>query len=42
MSMIILLSLLFGLQPGLITDIMGVAAYQVMGPIVTLAQMGVI
>jgi len=42
MSMIILLSLLFGLQPGLITDIMGVAAYQVMGPVVTLTQMGVI
>jgi len=42
MSMIILLSLLFGIRPSLITDIMGVAANQVMQPVVTLAQMGVI
>jgi proton-translocating NADH-quinone oxidoreductase chain M len=42
MSMIILLAILFGIRPSLITDIMGVAAYQVMGPVATLAQMGVI
>jgi NADH-quinone oxidoreductase subunit M len=42
MSMIILLAILFGVRPNLITDIMGVAAYQVMGPVVTLTQMGVI
>jgi len=42
MSMIILLSILFGVQPGLMTNIMGVAAYQVMEPVKTLAQMGVI
>jgi NADH-quinone oxidoreductase subunit M len=42
MSMIILLSLLFGIMPGLITDIMGTAAYQVMEPVRTLVQMGVI
>jgi hypothetical protein len=42
MSMIILLSLLFGLWPALITDIMGTAAYQVMEPVHTLVQMGVI
>jgi len=42
MSMIILLSLLFGIMPGLITDIMGTAATQVMEPVRTLVQMGVI
>jgi proton-translocating NADH-quinone oxidoreductase chain M len=42
MGMIILLSLLFGLMPSLITDIMGTAAYQVMEPVRTLVQMGVI
>jgi F420H2 dehydrogenase subunit M len=42
MSMIVLLSLLFGIQPHLILDIMGVAAQQVMGPVMTLSQMGVI
>jgi NADH-quinone oxidoreductase subunit M len=42
MSMIVILSLIFGLQPALITDLMGVAAQQVMEPVVTLAQMGVI
>jgi proton-translocating NADH-quinone oxidoreductase chain M len=42
MGMIILLSLLFGIAPSLITDIMGTAAYQVMAPVVTLSQMGVI
>jgi NADH-quinone oxidoreductase subunit M len=42
MSAIILLSLLFGVQPALITDMMGVAAQQVMEPIKTLVQMGVI
>jgi NADH-quinone oxidoreductase subunit M len=42
MSVIILLSLLFGIQPGLMTDIMGTAATQVMQPVVTLSQMGVI
>jgi len=42
MGMIILLTLLFGIAPGLITGIMGTAAYQVMGPVVTLSQMGVI
>jgi NADH-quinone oxidoreductase subunit M len=42
MGMIILLSLLFGIMPGLITDIMGTAAYQVMEPVRTLVQMGVI
>jgi NADH-quinone oxidoreductase subunit M len=42
MSMIIVLTLLFGLQPGLITDMMGTAAYQLMEPVMTLSQMGVI
>ncbi len=42
MGMIILLSLLFGIMPSLITDIMGTAAYQVMEPVRTLAQMGVV
>jgi NADH-quinone oxidoreductase subunit M len=42
MAMIIVLSLIFGLQPGLITDMMGTAATQVMEPVMTLAQMGVI
>ncbi len=42
MGMIILLSLLFGIMPSLITDIMGTAAYQVMEPVKTLVQMGVI
>jgi len=42
MSMIIVLTLLFGLQPGLVTDMMGTAAYQVMEPVMTLSQMGVI
>ena len=42
MGMIILLSLLFGIMPSLITDIMGTAAYQVMEPVRTLVQMGVI
>jgi len=40
--MIIVLALIFGIQPGLITDIMGTAATQVMQPVVTLSQMGVI
>lgn len=42
MGMIILLSLLFGIMPSLITDIMGTAAYQVMEPVRTLVQMGVV
>lgn len=42
MGMIILLSLLFGIMPSLITDMMGTAAYQVMEPVRTLVQMGVI
>jgi len=42
MSILIVLIIYFGVQPALITDIMGVAADQVMGPVVTLAQMGVI
>ena len=42
MAMIIVLSLIFGIQPGLITDIMGTAATQVMEPVMTLTQMGVI
>ena len=42
MAMIIVLSLLFGLQPGLITDMMGTAANQLMEPVMTLSQMGVI
>jgi len=42
MSMIVLLALLFGIRPSLMTDIMGVAAQQVMEPVMTLAQMGVI
>jgi proton-translocating NADH-quinone oxidoreductase chain M len=42
MSMIILLTLIFGLQPSLMTDIMGTAAYQLMEPVKTLAQMGVV
>jgi NADH-quinone oxidoreductase subunit M len=39
---IIVLTLIFGLQPGLITEIMGTAATQVMQPVMTLTQMGVI
>jgi len=42
MSMIVLLALLFGIRPSLMTDLMGVAAHQVMEPVMTLAQMGVI
>ncbi|MDI9616595.1 MAG: NADH-quinone oxidoreductase subunit M [Methanothrix sp.] len=42
MSAIVFLTLLFGLQPALITDMMGTAANQVMEPVVTLSQMGVI
>jgi NADH-quinone oxidoreductase subunit M len=42
MTAFILLIILFGVQPALITDIMGTAAYQVMEPVKTLAQMGVI
>jgi NADH-quinone oxidoreductase subunit M len=42
MTAFILLIILFGVQPALITDIMGAAAYQVMEPVKTLAQMGVI
>ena len=42
MMAFILLIILFGVQPALITDIMGTAAYQVMEPVKTLAQMGVI
>ncbi len=42
MGMIILLSLLFGIMPSLITDIMGTAAYQVMEPVRTLVEMGVV
>jgi len=42
MAMIVLLSLLFGIKPNLMTDIMGVAAIQVMEPVRTLVQMGVI
>jgi NADH-quinone oxidoreductase subunit M len=42
MSMIIVLTLLFGIQPGLITDMMGTAANQLMQPVMTLTQMGVI
>jgi NADH-quinone oxidoreductase subunit M len=42
MSMIVLLALLFGIRPSLMTDIMGVAAQQVIEPVMTLAQMGVI
>ncbi len=42
MAMIVLLSLLFGIKPNLMTDIMGVAAIQLMEPVKTLAQMGVI
>ncbi|HQF16610.1 MAG: F(420)H(2) dehydrogenase subunit M [Methanosaeta sp. PtaB.Bin039] len=42
MSGIIVLSLIFGLQPALITDIMQTASYQLMEPVKTLAQMGVI
>lgn len=42
MSMIILLTLLFGLQPGLMTDMMGTAANQLLQPVVTLSEMGVI
>jgi NADH:ubiquinone oxidoreductase subunit 4 (subunit M) len=44
MSMIIVLTLLFGLQPGLMTDMMGTAANQLAlsEPVMTLSQMGVI
>jgi NADH:ubiquinone oxidoreductase subunit 4 (subunit M) len=42
MGMIIVLTLIFGLVPGLITDIMGTAASQIMEPVMTLTQMGVI
>jgi NADH-quinone oxidoreductase subunit M len=42
MSMIIVLTLIFGIQPGLITGMMGTAATQVMQPVMTLSQMGVI
>ncbi len=42
MAMIVVLALIFGIMPSLITDIMGVAAEQVMEPVMTLAQMGVI
>jgi NADH-quinone oxidoreductase subunit M len=42
MSLLVLLSILFGVQPALITDIMGTAATQLMEPVMTLAQMGVI
>ncbi|MCJ7445203.1 MAG: NADH-quinone oxidoreductase subunit M [Methanotrichaceae archaeon] len=42
MGMIVLLSLLFGIKPNLMTDIMGVAAVQIMEPVQTLVQMGVI
>jgi NADH:ubiquinone oxidoreductase subunit 4 (subunit M) len=42
MTMIVLLSLLFGIKPNLMTDLMGVAALQLMEPVKTLAQMGVI
>jgi NADH-quinone oxidoreductase subunit M len=42
MSMIILLTLLFGLQPGLMTDMMSTAANQLLQPVVTLSEMGVI
>ncbi|MDM7913524.1 MAG: NADH-quinone oxidoreductase subunit M [Methanotrichaceae archaeon] len=42
MAMIVVLALIFGIMPSLMTDIMGVAAEQVMEPVRTLAQMGVI
>jgi NADH-quinone oxidoreductase subunit M len=42
MSVIILLTLLFGLQPHLMTDIMGTAANQLLQPVATLSEMGVI
>ena len=42
MAMIVVLALIFGIMPSLITDIMGVAAEQVMEPVMTLTQMGVI
>ncbi len=42
MSILIVLIIYFGVQPALVTDIMGVAADQVMGPVMTLEQMGVI
>ena len=42
MAMIVVLALLFGIMPSLMTDIMGVAAEQLMEPVMTLAQMGVI
>jgi proton-translocating NADH-quinone oxidoreductase chain M len=42
MSILVLLTIYFGVQPATITDIMGVAAEQVMEPVMTLAQMGVI
>ncbi|NYT02541.1 MAG: NADH-quinone oxidoreductase subunit M [Methanosarcinales archaeon] len=43
MSLLILLVILFGVQPGLITDMMGVAAQQLIyDPVMTLSQMGVI
>lgn len=37
MSVLVLLAILFGVQPALITDIMGTAAIQVMQPVMTLA-----
>jgi NADH-quinone oxidoreductase subunit M len=42
MAMIVVLALIFGIMPSLITDIMGVAAEQLMEPVMTLTQMGVI
>ncbi|MDQ1282777.1 MAG: dehydrogenase subunit, partial [Euryarchaeota archaeon] len=42
MAMIIVLALIFGIQPGLMTDIMGTAAIQIMEPVKTLTEMGVI
>ena len=44
MSILIVLIIYFGVQPGTITDIMGVAAQPLvdMAPVMTLAQMGVI
>jgi NADH-quinone oxidoreductase subunit M len=42
MSIIIILALIFGIMPSLMTDIMGTAAAQLMEPVMTLSQMGVI
>jgi NADH-quinone oxidoreductase subunit M len=42
MAMIVVLALLFGIIPSLMTDIMGVAAEQLLEPVMTLGQMGVI